>query len=137
MKDKILLGLLIVIVAGGTVVGIFDSFVEGEANPILLGLCLGVIFTVFTPCIGLVWKYLFNGLFLHFPILSTFVILRAIASILVWVLVCWGLMAMTVAGGLFDDVKMTIIAILIIIAHVAYRVYRIKNPDVVVNGEEV
>ncbi len=137
MKDKILLGVLLAIVAVGTVVGIFDSFVEGEANPILLGLCLGVIFTVFTPCIGLVWKYLFNGLFLHFPILSTFVILRAIASILVWVLVCWGLMAMTVAGGLFDDVKMTIIAILIIIAHVAYRVYRIKNPDVVVNGEEV
>lgn len=141
MKDKILLGVLLAIVAVGTVVGILDFFVWAQPNPeiqsLLFGLAAGVIFTSFTPCIGLVWKYLFNGLFLHFPILSTFVILRAIASILVWVLVCWGLMAMTVAGGLFDDVKMTIIAILIIIAHVAYRVYRIKNPDVVVNGEEV
>lgn len=136
MKDKILLGVLLAIVAVGTVVGILDFFVWAQPNPeiqsLLFGLAAGVIFTAFTPCIGLVWKYIFNGILAPFLL-----IVRVILSFLLWVVVCWGLMAMTVAGGLFDDVKMTIIAILIIIAHVAYRVYRIKNPDVVVNGEEV
>lgn len=136
MKDKILLGVLLAIVAVGTVVGILDFIVWSQPNPeiqsLLFGLAAGVIFTSFTPCIGLVWKYIYNGILAPFLL-----IVRVIGSLLVWVLVCWGLMAMTVAGGLFDDVKMTIIAILIIVAHVAYRVYRIKNPDVVVNGEEV
>lgn len=135
MKDKILLGLLIVIVAGGTVVGIFDSFVEGEANPILFGLCLGVIFTVFTPGIWLTIKYVFNGVFLYFPILRTFVILRGLVTLLLW----WIVMGV-VAAGVFDNILIAIVDVLIVIAHIAFRIYRIKNPekaDVEVNGEKV
>jgi hypothetical protein len=47
-------------------------------------------------------------------------------------------LALTLIGKFLDESVMGIILkALIIIAHIAFRIYRIKNPDVVVNGEEV
>ncbi len=133
MKDKILLGVLLAIVAVGTVAGIY-SFVHDSDAPtaVAFGLMLGAFFTFFTPIFGLMWKYLFNGVLLHFPILNVFVILRAFVTFIIW------LLALTLIGKFLDESVMGIILkALIIIAHIAFRIYRIKNPDVVVNGEEV
>lgn len=144
MKDKILIGVLLAIIAIGTVVGILDFLVWSQPNPeiqsLLFGLALGVIYAAFTPGIWLIWKYVYNGILLHFPILSALVILRAFVSLLVWILAAWGLMGTIAVGLLNGDIKFIIIGILIVIAQIAFRIYRIKNPektDIEVNGEKV
>ncbi len=144
MKDKILLGVLLAIVAVGTVVGILDFLVWSQPNPeiqsLLFGLALGVVLAAFTPGIWLIWKYVYNGILLHFPILSVFVILRAFLSLLLWIIAAWGLMGEIAIRLLNGDIKFIIIGILIVIAQIAFRIYRIKNPEkvgIVVNGEEL
>jgi hypothetical protein len=128
MKDKILLGLLIVIVAGGTVAGILDFFVWAQPKPDVysfgLGLTLGCAFTAFTPVIYLMLKYVFNGILLYLPILNLFVILRAIVTFFLWMMIAGAMILIQYEKGAIG----VIISALIVVAHIAFRIYLIKNP---------